>query len=55
MEGDSPGTPFTETAQSREVESQVRTVLAKKFRPVRDGAVLVQGCDGLESSDVSDA
>ena len=37
---DVPLPPFTETALSREVESQVRTVLAKKFRPVRDGAVL---------------
>merc|ERR1712167_273191 len=37
---DVPLPPFTETAQSREVEQSVRTVLAKKFRPVRDGAVL---------------
>merc|ERR1712167_456771 len=35
-----PLPPFTETALSREVEQSVRTVLAKKFRPVRDGAVL---------------
>ena len=37
---DVPLPPFTETALSREVEQSVRTVLAKKFRPVRDGAVL---------------
>ena len=36
---DVPLPPFTETALSREVESQVRTVLAKKFR-CADGAVL---------------
>jgi len=37
---DVPLPPFTETALSREVEQSVQTVLAKKFRPVRDGAVL---------------
>ena len=35
---DVPLPPFTETALSRDVEESVRTVLAKKFRPVRDGA-----------------